>query len=185
MFEISLQGMPQTKEKKKQIVQDLKTKIQNQKLTIFFDFSGIKTKDLSELRRELKKSENELKITKKTLTQIAFKNSGFDIDFKKIKSQLALVFGFKDEILPAKILYQFSENNPNLKILGGVFEKKLVGPEKIVELAKLPTREELLARLVGRIKAPISNLINVLEGNIKGLINVLDNLKTQMLNLNT
>jgi len=68
--------------------------------------------------------------------------------------------------------------DPNLKILGGFLENKFVEAEKIIELAKLPTREELLARLVGSISAPISNFINVLEANIKGLIYVLTKAKT-------
>ena len=162
--------MPLKKEEKKKIVEELKTKIQKQKLIVFFDFSGIKTKDLSELRKGLKESENELKITKKSLAQIAFKGLGFDIDFKRIKSQLALIFGFKDEILPAKILYHFSQKNPSLKILGGIFQKSFVETEKIVELAELPTREELLAGLVGSISSPISNLVYILKANIKGLV---------------
>jgi len=169
--------MPQTKEKKKKVIEELKTKISTQKMIVFFDFSGIKTKDLSELRNELKESDNELKITKKSLAQIAFKSLGFKIDFKKIKSQLALVFGFKDEILPAKLIHQFSQKNPSLKILGGVFEKNLIGPERIIELAELPTKEELLARLVGSISSPISNLVYVLKANIKGLIYVLSTIK--------
>ena len=169
--------MPQTKEKKKKVIEELKTKISTQKMIVFFDFSGIKTKDLSELRNELKESDNELKITKKSLAQIAFKSLGFKIDFKKIKSQLALVFGFKDEILPAKLIHQFSQKNPSLKILGGVFEKNLIGPERIIELAELPTKEELLSRLVGSISSPISNLVYVLKANIKGLIYVLSTIK--------
>jgi len=169
--------MPLKKEEKKRIVEELKTKIQKQKLIVFFDFSGIKTKDLSELRKELKESENELKIIKKSLAQIAFKRLGFEIDFKRIKSQLALVFGFKDEILPAKLIHQFSQNNPSLKILGGIFQKNLVESEKIVELAELPTSEELLARLVGSISSPISNLVYILKANIKGLICLLSTIK--------
>lgn len=165
------------REKKKEIVKELETKIQRQKLVVFFDFSGIKTKELSALRKELKETDNELKITKKSLAQIAFSNSGFNVDFKKIKAQLALVFGFKDEILPAKIIWQFSEKNPNLKILGGIFQKEVIGSDKILELAKLPTREEILARLIGSISSPISNFVEVLRGNLRNLISVLSQIK--------
>jgi large subunit ribosomal protein L10 len=171
--------MESKREKKKKIVESLKEKISKQKLMVFFDFSGIKTKDLFELRKELKKSESELKITKKSLAQIAFKNSGFEIDLKKIKAQLALVFGFGDEILPAKIIYQFSQKNPNLKILGGIFQKEIVSPEKIFDLAKLPTREELLRKLLNSISAPISNFVFVLRGNIKNFIYLISRIKSE------
>ena len=83
----------------------------------------------------------------------------------------------KDEISPTKTIFQFSRIDPNLKILGGFLENKFVEAEKIIELAKLPTREELLARLVGSISAPISNFVNVLKANIKGLIFVLKQIK--------
>lgn len=177
--------MPLTKEKKKKILEDLKEKIEKQKIIIFVDFTGLKVKDLSELREKLREVEGQIKVTKKTLAQLAFEKKNLKIDIKKMKGQIAFVFGFKDEISPAKILWQFSQGNQNLKILGGILEKKFLGAEKIVELAKLPTREELLRKLVGSIKAPILNFVSVLEGNIKGLINILINLKTQMSNLKT
>jgi large subunit ribosomal protein L10 len=169
--------MESKREKKKKIVESLKEKISKQKLMVFFDFSGIKTKDLFELRKELKKSESELKITKKSLAEIAFKKSGFEIDLKKIKVQLALVFGFGDEISSAKIIYQFSQKNPNLKILGGIFQKEIVGPEKIFDLAKLLTREELLTKLVSSISAPISNFVFVLRENLRNFVYILSRVK--------
>lgn len=176
--------MSKIREKKRKIVEDLIEKISRQKSVFFFDFSGIKTRNLNELRKNLKESQNELKVAKKSLAQIAFKKSGFDINFKKIKAQLALVFSFRDEISPAKILYKFSEKNP-IKILGGIFEGKLIEPEKVIELAKLPTKEELLSRLTLSLGAPLSNFVYVLKANLKGLLNILINLKAQMSNLKT
>lgn len=169
--------MPLTKLQKQKIIEDLKEKIAKQKIMIFVDFAGLKVKDLSNLRKKLKVAGNELKVVKKTLLKIAFKQVGFEIEVEKLKGEIALVFGYKDEISPAKIVYQFAEENPNLKILGGFFENKFKEAQEIVALAQLPTKEELLARLVGSIKAPISNFVNVLEANIKGLIYVLANAK--------
>jgi len=89
-----------------------------------------------------------------------------------------LVFGYKDEISLTKIIYQFAEANPNLKILGGFLENQFRTAEEIITLAQLPTKEELLSGLVRSVSAPISNFINVLQGNIKGLIIVLAKAKT-------
>ena len=169
--------MVRTKEEKKKILEELKEKISKQKVTIFVDFTGLKTKDIFDLRKKLKMVDSQLKVTKKTLAQIAFNKSGLKTEIKKLKGEIAFVFGLKDEISPAKTIWQFAETNPNLKILGGFLENKFVEAEKIIELAKLPTREELLARLVGSISAPISNFVNVLEANIKGLIFVLKQIK--------
>lgn len=173
--------MALTKEQKKKILANLKEKIEKQKVMIFADFTGLKVKDFASLRKKLKKEENEIKVAKKTLIQIALKElkgetlQNFDV--QNLRGQVALVFGYRDEISPAKTVYQFGLTNTNLKILGGIFEKNFIQAEKIIELAQLPTKEELLARLVGSISAPISNFVNVLEANIKGLLFALSAIK--------
>jgi len=162
--------MALTKSQKQKIVEDLKEKIARQKAMIFVDFTGLKVKDLSNLRKKLRTADNEIKVVKKTLLGSAFRERDFKIDIEKLKGELAIVFGFKDGLSLAKMIYQFAEANPNLKILGGFFEKKFREAEEIITLAQLPTREELLAKLVGTIFAPVSNFVNVLQGNIKGLL---------------
>jgi large subunit ribosomal protein L10 len=170
--------MAVTKEKKRKILEKLKEKIGNQKIMIFVDFTGLKSKDLFLLRKKLKESGNDLKVAKKTLINLALREKNLDVvDVKKMIGEIALIFGLSDEILPAKTVFEFSKENKNLKILGGILEKKFVGAEKIEELAKLPSREELLMKLVRSILAPISNFINVLEANIKGLIYALSAIK--------
>lgn len=168
--------MPLNKEQKKKIIEELEEKIDKQKIVIFADFTGIKVKDLTDLRKKLRKADSELRVAKKTLTKIAFEKKGLEIDTKKLQGEIALIFGYKEQILPAKTVYQFALANTNLKISGGFLENKYREAEYIIELAKLPSREELLAKLVGSISSPISGLINVLQGNIKGLINILTNL---------
>lgn len=165
--------MALTRLKKQEILEDLKEKIDRQKIIIFADFTGIKVKALSNLRKKLKTADSELKVAKKTLSRIVFGEKKIEIDAEKLQGEIALIFGYQDEILPAKITYQFSRENPSLKILGGCFENKFVAAEKIIELAQIQTKEELLARVVGSISAPISNFVNVLEQNIKGLIIIL------------
>jgi len=168
-----------TKVQKQKIIEELKEKIARQKAVIFVDFTGLKMKDIFDLRKKLKMVDSQLKIAKKTLAQIAFKEMGLKTEIKKLKGEIAFVFGLKDKISSAKTIFQFSQINPNLKILGGFLENKFVEAEKIIELAKLPTREELLARLVGSISAPISNFVNVLEANIKGLVYILSRIKSE------
>ena len=170
--------MPLTREQKQKILEELKEKIEKQKTIIFVDFTGLKVKDFSSLRKKLKANDNELKVAKKTLMDILFKKVKLEVEAKKLPGEIALVFGYKDIISPAKIVWQSSQENPNLKILGGFLENKFFEAERIIELAQLPTREELLAKLVGSIKAPISNFVYVLEANIKGLIYVLAKART-------
>ncbi len=171
--------MPKTKEEKRKIIDDLKEKILNQKILIFVDFRGLKTKDLSLLREKLKEKEAIFKVVKKTLLKIALEELKIEISekVKELEGELALIFGFGDEISIAKEVYKFSKENENLKILGAFFEGKLLKREKIIEMSQLPTKNEMLQRLLKSISSPLTNLIYVLEGNIKGLLYVLREIK--------
>ena len=171
--------MPITKKQKQEILKDLKEKIKEQKTIIFVDFKGLKVKDVFEFRRKLKKADSLFKVSKKTLFKIALKDLDSELSEKidNMEGQLGLVFGFKDEISAAKITYNFCKEKQNLKILGGFFEGKIIDKGMIEELAKIPGKEELLARLVGTISAPISRFNNVLQGNIKGLVYALSAIK--------
>lgn len=170
--------MALTKAQKQKIIADLKDKIAKQKAMVLIGITGLKVKDISDLRKKLKTEEGNLKVVKKTLIEKAFKENNLEFDKNKYKEEIALVLGFKDEILPAKTVYQFGLANEKLKILGGFLEGKFKEAEEIIALAQLPTKEGLLAKLVGSIASPISGLINVLQGNIKGLITVLAKART-------
>lgn len=169
--------MALTKAQKQKILEDLKEKIARQKAMILVGISGLKVKDISDLRKKIKAVDGNLKVAKKTLIEKAFKESNLIFDKNKYKEEVALVFGFKDEISPAKTVYQFGLRNEKLKILAGFFEGKFKEGREIIALAQLPGREELLVRLVGSISAPITGFVNVLQGNIKGLIYVLKQIK--------
>jgi large subunit ribosomal protein L10 len=170
-----------TRIQKQKIIKDLKEKIQKQKIIIFVDFTGLKVKDLFNLRKKLKTIDSQIKVAKKTLAEIAFKElkgktlQSFDV--KNLRGQVAFIFGFKDEISPTKIVWLTSQENPNLKILGGFLEDQFIEAEKVIELAKLSGKEELLRRLVGSVSAPISNFIYILQANTKGLLYVLNAIK--------
>lgn len=178
--------MPLTKEQKQNIIKDLKDKIDKQKSMAFVDFKSLKTKDISELKEKLNEADSTFKVAKKTLIEIAFKEKDINLDKKKLDGQTAIVFGFKDQFSPLKTVYKFLKENENLKILGGYVpeekekaeEYKFLESEQIMELAKLPSKQELLGQLVGSIKAPVSGFVSVLQGNIKGLIYVLSKAKT-------
>lgn len=158
--------MALTKQQKTKQIDSIKEKVSKQKSVIFVDFSKVPSKDMFSLRKLLKEAGCNLKIAKKTLVRIAFGQSNISF-WNKIKSsipgQLALVFGIEDEIAPARIANQFGKTNENLKILGGIFEKRFINREKVLELASIPPRNELLGRLVGSIQSPIASFVRVLN----------------------
>lgn len=184
--------MALSKTQKKKIIEDLKEKIEKQKIMIFVNFTGLKVKDFFELKKKLKSTNSQLKVAKKTLLNLVLKDYDTTLfkEVAKLKGQMAVIFGFTESISPArqsfagqnlggpaKIAYQFSLENKNLRIFGGYFEKKFREPDEIITLAQLPSLNELLAKLVRSISAPISNFVNILQGNIKGLIFVLSKIK--------
>lgn len=171
--------MALTKEQKEDILKDLQDKLSKKKALVFVDYTGLKVKDLSELRKKLRKEDSLFRVSKKTLLKLALKKTDPALveEVDKMEGQLGLVFGFGDVIAPNKAAYNLSKENENLKILGGFFEGKFIGEDVVAELANIPSREELLARLVGSISAPVSNLVYVLQGNIKGLLFTLSAIK--------
>ena len=163
----------QTKDQKKNIVKDLAEIIKNSKSVVFSDFKGLKVKDMTDLRRELRKEESDMKVVKKTLINLALKDAGIEMDTKNFEGQIAIAISEKDEVAIAKIISKFAKANENLKIVGGILGTKTLAKEEIAALAKLPSKEELLAKLVGTINAPVSGFVNVLAGNLRGLVTVL------------
>lgn len=170
--------MPATKEKKNEIIKELNEKIGKQKAIIFADFAGLKVKDLAVLRNKLAQVGSEFKVAKKTLMKIVFNDKKIPIDIKTLSGEVALVMGYSDEISPAKILYEFSGENANIKILGGYLENKLLGVDQVIALAKLPTRQQLLGNIVQRISSPLQNFLSVLQANLRNLVIVLAKAKT-------
>ncbi len=169
--------MTKTKKEKEIIVEDLNQKMKKQTTMLFVDFAGLKVQDTFKLRRSLDQANSELKIAKKTLIQIASDKNNLDVNVKEMGGEIALVFGYEDEVAPAKTVYNFSKENKDLKILGGFLENKFQGSEKIIELAQLPSKEELLGKLVGSVSSPVTGLVRSLQYNIKGLLFALNAIK--------
>lgn len=162
--------MALSKERKKEIVEELKELLKNQKSMVFVNFRGLNAQELFDLREALKEVDSSLKVIKKSLAEISFKKQGIDFNKELFQDQLAIVFGFEDETAPARIVYQQSKKSEPLEILGGYLDNEFLDKEKMIIFAKLPPRQELLARLIYVLDYPIRGFVNVLSGNIKGLI---------------
>lgn len=165
-----------TKEKKKEIVNDLIDKLSRQKSVIFFDYTGLKVSQFQELREKLREENIDCVVVKKSLIDLALEKAAFkNLKIRDLPGQIALVFGYNDvdEVLPAKILYDFSKKNEDLKIITGLIQSEYLENEAVISLAQLPTKKELLARLINSVSAPIYGLNNALQGNLRKLIYIL------------
>ena len=162
------------KNQKKEIIEKLTEDIKNSKSVVFVDFKGLKLNDTRALKKDLRNSGASLKVAKKTLINLALEKAGVKIDARLMEGQIALAVSDADETSPAKIIDGFSKKNKNIKILAGLLGSKIMKLEEIEALAKLPSKEELLAKLVGTLNAPISGFVNVLAGNLRGLVQALN-----------
>lgn len=161
------------KSQKIELVKNLTTEIKSGKVIIFSDFTGTTVAKMKELRGELRKTGSSYKVTKKKLIDLALKEAGVPASVLDLSGQIGIAVGKEDEVSAAKVLNQFGKTNKNFKILRGVLENKVISGEEVLALSKLPSREELLAKFVGTINAPISGFVNVLAGNLRNLVGVL------------
>ncbi len=158
--------MALTKQKKQDSLKDIKVNIAKQKSVVFADFSKVNSADLFSLRKQLKEAGCNLKVAKKTLARLAFGQSNISFWNKIapiIPGQLALVFGFEDEIAPLRLANKFTKVNENFKILGGIFENRFIERDRVLALASIPPRNELLAKLVGSLASPMASFVRVLS----------------------
>ena len=167
--------MAKTKEQKKKILDDLKDKISKAKSIVFVNFNSLNVAGNEELRKQLRDNNSEYYVAKKTLMDLAFKDSDIkDIDVKKFEGRAAAVFGYGDEVAPAKTVDEFKKSNEGkIEFIGGVLENKFISSDSVSELAKLPSKQELYAKIAGSLNAPISGFVNALAGNLKNLVYVL------------
>jgi len=163
--------MPKTKIQKKEIITGLKKKLDDMKSAVFVNFSGIPVKEINELRNSCRDENVGYVVAKKTLLKKVLAARGFtDVSDDNFSGEVATVIGFEDEVTPAKLISAFAKNHEQMKILGGVLEGSLIDENKVKALAKLPSKPELLASVVGTIAAPLSGLVTVLSGNLRSLV---------------
>lgn len=158
---------------KEQVVSELHQKIQKANLGVLTSFSGMNVEKMEALRRELRKVDAEWKVAKNTLLRIASDGTDFSVMADYFKWPVAVVFGYKDPVAPAKVLVEFAKKNPEMEIKVGVLDKKLLTKNDLTMLAELPGREVLLGKLVSVMAAVPTSLVTVLSGVPRSFVQVL------------
>ncbi|MEK9151546.1 MAG: 50S ribosomal protein L10 [Patescibacteria group bacterium] len=164
----------QNKQQKQTLVAEVAKKIKASKALVFANFKGVSVKDVTTVRKELSKNGSGWQVLKKTLLNIALKEAGVDVDVRKLEGQIGVAFSH-DEVTAAKVLAQFAKAHENVPftIEGGTLGAKELSVNEVKALAKLPSRDELRAQLIGTLQAPIASFVRVLGGNLRGLVQVL------------
>ncbi|MBR4865263.1 MAG: 50S ribosomal protein L10 [Clostridia bacterium] len=163
--------MPNAKvlEQKKTTVAELIEKIQNASAGVIVDYKGINVENDTQLRRKLREAGVEYAVVKNTLLRFAFEATGYSALDSQLKGSTAIAIS-SDPVAAAKILAEYSTKTKEaFKIKGGFVDGKVIDANGVKALATLPSREVLIATVLGTLNAPITGFVNVLNGNIRGL----------------
>ena len=159
---------------KKQVVEQFEKRAREAKAIVVTSFVGLKTVEFNELRAKLRPLKGEYAVVKNSLTRLALKNAGFEDLAKVLEGPSAIVIEKGDPVSTTKAIFDFAKTHENIKIRGGIFDGKVVTDKQLKAIASLPSREVLLATLLGTLQAPAVSLVSVLQAASRDLVNVLD-----------
>ena len=157
--------MPSQKvlEEKKQIVSSIAEQFKTAVSGVFVDYCGLTVEEDTQLRNKLREAGVEYKVIKNTLTRFAAKEVGFDELDPILNGPTSLAISMTDEVAPAKVIADFAKTHEQLEIKAGFLDGKVLALDEVKQLAATPNRETLLAKLLGSLNAPISNLARTLQ----------------------
>lgn len=174
--------MALTRQQKEQAVQEVSEALPQAASVVFVGFDGLTVTDVNDLRSKLYDVGARMRVMPKRLLKIALKNAKLEYDPSTHDGQMAVVWG-TDTVTPAKIMYDFAKQKKDvLRLLAGVLEGKTLSLEEVTSLAQLPSREQLLAQLVGVLAGPARGFVQVLSGVPRSLVYVLQAVKDKQSN---
>jgi len=170
--------MAVTRSKKEDILSKLKEDFEKATAVYFANYCGLSVKELSELRGKVRETNAKISVAKKTLIKMAAETAGYkEIPEESMEGPVAAVFAFEDQASPAKAVYTFLKDFEELALVGALMDGNVLSKAEAQELAQLPSRDELLAKLVGSMNAPISGFHGVLHGVMREFVGVVSALK--------
>ncbi len=166
------------KGEKKGLVEDLKERFKDKEWLYLVDFTSLNAGDMDLLRTKARNGSLCVQIVKNRLLNLGLEGSKFGELQRFLKGRTGVLLG-ADPIEGAKILADFKGKKIGLKIKGGFIEGKIYSGEEIEKIARIPSREELLAKTVSVLNSPVQNLVSLLGNIIGRFINVISKIKTQ------
>jgi len=159
---------------KKETVQELQTVTKESLGIIITSYGGLKTVEINEIRQKIRPFKAEYRVVKNSLTKIALKNAGFEALGDMLDGPSAVVIERGDTIATLKAVFEFAKTHEALKVTGGCFEGKVLTGKELKAISALPSREVLIAQLLGVLQGPATNLVSVLQAPLRDFVSVLD-----------
>jgi large subunit ribosomal protein L10 len=144
-------------ENKKVVVGEIKEKFSTAKSAVLVDYRGLTVGEVTELRSKFREAGVEYKIYKNNLVKLAIKDTEFEPLSQDLTGPNAIAFGIEDAVIPAKIIKDFAKEHKNLELKAGIVDGGYCNLEDMLAIADLPSKEVLIGRFLGSVKAPISN----------------------------
>lgn len=157
--------MAKNLKEKEALVNEVKEKLQKSNSVVLVDYKGINVEDVTELRKRFRAAEVEYKVYKNTLFKRAASELGIEVLDEYLQGTIAAAFGYEDAVAPAKTINQFIKDKPKtpISVKAGYVEGKLMNVDEVKALGDLPSRETLIAMLLGGLQGTIRNLAYALN----------------------
>lgn len=163
-----------TRQKKEAFVAEYVEKLSRSQAAYIADYRGLTVTEISALRESLRESgESELTVAKNTLLRLAFEQAGLPVPEDHLEGPTAVLFCFEDPITPAKALKTFDDRNDKFSVKGGMVDGRVIDLAGFRAMAELPSREEILAKLVGVVQAPAQELFSTITAPLREIAQVL------------
>ena len=173
--------MPSEKilEQKKQIVADLAEKLKGATAGVLVNYSGINVADDTKLRASMRDAGVDYAVIKNSYIRLAAKEACLEGIEEHLEQNTAMGISASDPVITAKILSEYAGKSKTFKIKAGFVDGKMISADEVNALAKLPSREVLVAKALGGLNAPITGFVYVLNANLSGLARVLNAIAEQ------
>jgi large subunit ribosomal protein L10 len=148
---------------KAQTIDELTEKLRESKGAVLLDYRGLNVAAITALRRQLGAEEVEFHVAKNTLLRIAADRAEIAVAPDLLTGPTAIAFGWRDEVTPARLLTDFARRNRVVQVKGGIVGKNSLNAEQIGRVAELPTRDVLLAQLLGVFQAPLAKTLGAIQ----------------------
>lgn len=166
--------MAVSREQKAVQLTELKESFGKAQSVIFTNYIGLKVHEVSDLRKKLREGGAELKVAKKTLMQIAAKEQKLpEMEEKNMTGPVACIFSYTDPLMGAQVAFKFAKDHTQVSFLGGIFEGKILSKSDTVALAKMPSRQILLATFAGMIRSPLVKFASICNSPLTGFARAL------------
>ena len=160
--------------KKKEKVKELNQLFTNSQVLIFTDYRGLKVADITSLRRQLRDKGVEFHVTKNTLAELSANRVGMEDMIPMLDGPTAIAVLGEDIAGASKVLTDYARTSKILQIRGGLMGSKTITADQVSDLTKILSKEQYIAQLMGAMRAPIQNFVNVLNAPLQGFVNVLN-----------